>query len=160
MRVALLKVGALGDVLRTTALLPGLKRLHAGVDLTWVTSAQDTPLLTGNSLIRRVVDYREPTIGQWARREYDWVISLDDDADVCRLASPLSCRRLSGSYADGAGKLRYTPDLEEWFAMGRLRRPEDGGLERANELKRINTRDYANILYRGLGLRFQSNRQH
>ena len=152
MRIAVLKVGALGDVLRTTALLPGFRRLYPGLDLTWVTSAQALPLLEGNPLVQRTVDYREPGPREWAGLNYDWVISLDDDVEVCRLASKLSCRRLSGSYADGAGELRYTSDLEEWFGMGRLRRPEDGGLERANQLKRINTDDYGSILYRGLGL--------
>ena len=150
--MALLKVGALGDVLRTTALLPGLKRLHPELDLTWATSAEAFPILLGNPLIQRVVDFRDPKVRAWTELEYDRVISLDDDADVCRLASSLSCRRLSGSYVDGSGELRYTPDLEEWFGMGKLRRREDGGLARANELKRSNDRDFGEILYRGLNL--------
>ena len=142
----------MGDVLRTTALLPGLKRLYPGLDLTWVTSAEALPLLAGNPFIQRTVDYRSSTMRQWVELDYDWIISLDDDADVCRLATRMSCRRLSGAYVNGADELRYSSDLEEWFGMGRLRRPEDGGLEKANQLKRTNGRDYGDILYRGLGL--------
>jgi ADP-heptose:LPS heptosyltransferase len=38
--------------------------------------------------------------------------------------------------------------------MGTLRRAEDGGLQRANQLKLVNARDYASILYESLGLPF------
>ena len=151
-RVALIKVGALGDVLRTTALLPGLRRLVPRLELTWVTAREAFPLVPGPPLVSRVVNYLDPPDRPWRHDCYDWVISLDDEPASCELASALCGRRLSGAYRDDEGRLCYTPDVEPWFGMGRLRRPEDGGLTRANELKRSNRNDYGTLLYRALGL--------
>ena len=44
------------------------------------------------------------------------------------------------------GCVRYTADLEGWFGMGRLRSDLDGGLQRANQLKRKNSLAYGEIL--------------
>jgi heptosyltransferase-2 len=151
-QVALIKVGALGDVLRTTALIPGLRRLVPHLELTWVTAPGAFPLVPGSPLVNRVVNYLDPPDRPWRRRTYDWVISLDDEAASCALASSLSSRRLSGAYQDREGRLGYTPDVEPWFGMGRLRAPGNGGLARANELKRSNRIDYGGLLYRALGL--------
>src|SRR5579885_71438 len=150
MRIAIIKLGALGDVLRTTALLPALKRLGEEVDITWITETKAFPLLQGNPALARIVDWREKS--DWRGTHFDWVISLDDDGDPARLASELSCDRLSGAFEDSAGQVRYTDDVGEWFGMGRLRPSEQGGLSRANEIKRMNQRSYDEILYRMLKL--------
>lgn len=152
MRVALVKTGALGDVLRTTALLPALKRRNRELDVTWITSREALPIVQYNRLVARAVDYRTHPDPGWQSLRYDWVISLDDEAEVCNLASSLRCARLSGAYEDSRGAIRYTPDVDAWFGMGRLRRPEDGGLARANQLKRANSQDYGEILYDALEL--------
>lgn len=150
-QVALVKVGALGDVLRTTALLPALKRLHPDAEVTWITSRAAFPLLRFNSLVSQLRDHLALQ-GDWLCTDYDWVISLDDEAETCRLATRLSHRRLSGAYEDSSGNLRYTPDVEAWFGIGRLRPPDLGGLARANQLKRANLRSYDEILYQALRL--------
>ena len=152
MRVALIKIGALGDVLRTTALLPALRRLDRELELTWISSRDALPMLQHNQLVTRAVDYRTSQELEWRPIRYDWVISLDEEADVCRLASRLQSAKLSGAYEDSGGAIRYTPDVDEWFGMGRLRRAENGGLARANQLKRANLHDYGEILYRALRL--------
>jgi ADP-heptose:LPS heptosyltransferase len=152
MRVALIKVGALGDVLRTTALLPGFRRLHPSLDLTWITAREALPLVSSHPDVSEAVDPNDLSINGWRHRFYDWVVSLDDDRDLCRLAADLPHHRLSGGYEDQNGCLRYTPDLECWFGMGILRSDQDGGLRRANQLKRENSLAYGEIFYTGLAL--------
>ena len=150
MRVAIIKLGALGDVVRTTSLLPGLKRLDQSLELTWITSAAAAPLLRHHPDIRHVRTPDEP--GEWRESAWDWVISLDDDAEARRLASRLRAQRLSGALEAQGGRPTYTPDLDEWFGMGLLRSESAGGLRRANELKRANGRTCGEMLYEGLGL--------
>jgi len=152
MRVALIKIGALGDVLRTTALLPGLKRLDPSLGLTWVTSREALPLVANTPYVSEAVEVDGQSANAWRHRSYDWVISLDDEREFCRLAASLSSERLSGAYEDANGCLRYTADLEHWFGMGRLRQAKAGGLTRANQLKRDNSLSYGEIFYTGLGL--------
>jgi heptosyltransferase II len=150
MRIALIKLGALGDVVRTTSLVPGLKRLEPEMELTWITDPAAVPLVGYHSDVSFVRTPDEP--GAWRDVAYDWVISLDDSRVACHLASHLRSTQLSGAYRGTDGGLRYTPDLEEWFGMGLLRPEEEGGLAAANALKQRNARTFGQILFEGLGL--------
>jgi len=149
-RIALIKLGPLGDVVRTTSLLPGLKRLDPEMELTWVTDAAAVPLIGSHADVRFARTPEEA--GAWRDDPYDWVISLDHRRVACHLGSVLRSAQLSGTYRAADGTLRYTPDLEEWFGMGSLRPEEKGGLDAANVLKRDNTRTFGEILFEGLGL--------
>lgn len=160
MRVAIIKTGALGDVVRTTALVPGLRRLDPRLELTWITAPGALELVRHHPDVARAVTVDDPVDAPWRRDRYDWLISLDDDAEACRLASGLAADRLSGAYEAPDGRRRYTDDVEAWFGMGILRAPERGGLDRANELKRRNTRTVATILYEALGLPGPPGRPH
>ena len=42
MRTLVIKTGALGDVLRSTSILPGLAERHPDLDVTWVTAPTGT----------------------------------------------------------------------------------------------------------------------
>ncbi|HTT67768.1 MAG TPA: glycosyltransferase family 9 protein [Gemmatimonadales bacterium] len=150
MHVALIKLGALGDVVRTTSLVPGLKRLDPALELTWITDAAAVPLIGYHGDVRFVRTPDEP--GAWRETQFDWVISLDDSRVACHLASLLRSLQLSGAYRAADGSLRYTPDLEEWFGMGLLRSEEDGGLAEANRRKQANARTFGQILFDGLRL--------
>lgn len=123
----ILKTAALGDVLRTTSILPGLHERYPGASVTWVTAPGAAPLVRTHPLVRTVVEL-EPDSGEsvratisrlaptlWAR-----VISLDDEVGVARVASEVTSRRLSGAYLRQDGSIAYTPDTAPWFDMGLL----------------------------------------
>jgi ADP-heptose:LPS heptosyltransferase len=150
MRIALIKLGPVGDVVRTTSLLAGLKRLDPEMELTWITGAAALPLIGHHADVRFARMPEEP--GAWRDDPYDWVISLDDTRIACHLASGLRSVQLSGAYRGADGSRCYTPDLEEWFGMGLARPAQAGGLDAANRLKRDNTRTFGEILFDGLGL--------
>jgi heptosyltransferase-2 len=121
------------------------------MELTWITGQDARPLVEGNPEIAEVVTIEDWPTAAWRHRRYDWVISLDDDEALCKLASTLSAGKISGGFWDGA-RCAYTPDFEPWFGMGLLRPAGAGGIERANELKRENTRNHGELLYECLGL--------
>lgn len=154
MHVALIKTGALGDVVRTTALVPGLLRLDPSLRLTWITAPGALDLVRHHPLVSRSVSIDDPPDAPWRLDRYDWIISLDDGLDECRLASTLAApgTRLSGGYEAPDGRRLYTPEVEPWFGMGILRPEEQGGLASANALKAQNTRTVATLLYKCLGL--------
>lgn len=152
MNIALIKTGALGDVVRTTSLVPALRRQFAPVAITWITSAAAHPLVTGIDAVTPVV-IDDPPGAPWRRMRYDWIISLDDDHMSCETATALDGARRSGAFIDVEGGRVYTSDVAAWFGMGILRPLALGGLTAANALKRANTRTYGDLLYEGLGLR-------
>lgn len=154
--VLVIKTGALGDVLRTTAILPGLQARFSGLEVTWLTAEAARPLVERHRLVSRVLtcDPKDPASVQAAGAElpgtrWDWVLSLDDEEPLCALASSLATDKLSGAHLDESGERVYTPDVEEWFGMGLLSRD---GKEAADRRKRENLRTHPAIYASMLGI--------
>lgn len=154
--ILILKTGALGDVVRTTAILPGLHERHAGARVTWLTAPDARDLVRLHPQVAEVVSFdtraperSEELASQLARRRFDWVISLDDEQPLCALASRLNAAKLSGAHLDVDGRRVYTRDVAPWFDMGLL---SVHGKARADQLKVENRRSHPEILCSMLGL--------
>lgn len=156
MRLLILKTGALGDVLRSTSILPGLAKANPGLEVTWVTAPAAEALVSNHPLVRRVLcvapdnskavaELSESLSGE----SWDWVLSFDDEEPLCRLASNLTTNKLSGAYLTKAGDRAYTDDVSEWFGMGLLSRD---GKQAADLLKVQNQRSHPQIFASMLGI--------
>ncbi|PIU40254.1 MAG: glycosyl transferase, partial [Candidatus Omnitrophica bacterium CG07_land_8_20_14_0_80_50_8] len=51
MRILIIKLGAMGDVLRTTPLLPALRKKYPGSKITWLVEARCRGVLEKNPFI-------------------------------------------------------------------------------------------------------------
>lgn len=145
----ILKTAALGDVLRTTSILPGLAATLPGVRITWVTAPGAVDLVRTHPAVAEVVAVDVKDAESLARVEerlaatrWTRVISLDDEEPLCALASRLRTDRLSGATLDDAGRRCYTPDVAPWFDMGLL---SVHGKAAADALKVANLRSHAEI---------------
>src|SRR5438067_5135311 len=83
-RVLVVKLGAMGDVLRTTALLPDIVARHERPHVTWLTRPESVELLRENPLIQRMVTTAEA--GALGSAPFDAVYSLDSGADALAYA--------------------------------------------------------------------------
>src|SRR5438094_909044 len=106
MEVLILKLGATGDVVRTT---PLLRCLNGHV--TWVTALKNKPLLEG--LTEASVDLRAV---EWGNRSildgesFDLIINLEDDVETARILDSVRTDRLFGAYVNGKDRMSYTDD--------------------------------------------------
>ena len=144
MKNLIIKLGALGDVLRTTPLLHVLQG-----DIYWVTKKEAIPLLP-KSHIKEIIDIeyaKDRLIGE----HFDLVISLDDDYEAAELATWISKEKLIGSYLEN-GRITYTDSSAEWFDMGLISKY---GKKVADELKKKNKKTYQEILFRMVGKEFK-----
>lgn len=170
-KILILKTAALGDVLRTTSILPGLHARYPGCHITWLTSAAAASLVAPNQLnapeclVHAVVRHPPPPPPVTSQRlpdpvsgssAWDRVLSFDDELDLCRIAfeqaggrSGVESGVLSGAYADEQGVLRYTSDTAPWFEMGLL---SVHGKEHADRLKKANQRSHPEIYADMLGI--------
>ncbi len=101
-RILLIKLGAAGDVIRTTPLLDPLMKQYPRHSLTWVT---DFPLLVPDLVPDRLELTPENLL--WLRQtHFDLVINLDKDRQACALAAEVSCDQRLGFTLGSDGMCR------------------------------------------------------
>lgn len=143
-RIAIIKLDAVGDVLRTTCILQGLKEAHPQSRITWVTSAPAVPLFQGNELVDRVLEAEDPaTMARLSVEAFDLLINLDAAPRSAALAQFCTAARKQGYGMDASGGVVcFNPEAERWLQMGAF-----------DTLKRANTRTYQDLMLEICGLR-------
>jgi len=141
-RILVIKLGASGDVLRTTCLLPALKSAWPESRVFWLTRPEAAPLLANNPLIDEVVLLDPELAPRLAVEEFDRVLSLDSSADGARLASFCRAGVKVGFGCNSQGVVfPFGPEAEEWFLMGVF-----------DPLKKANRKSYPQIVHEIVGL--------
>ena len=151
MKVLIIKLGAMGDVVRTSYFLAGLRqKLGTGTHVTWVTKEGALPLLRHHADIDTLLSFEEISDQKatWGNREFDWGISLDDELQACGLLKSITWKKLTGAYLNN-GKVDYSEDASPWFDMGLI---SNLGKERADSLKKLNQRTHDQIFAEILGI--------
>lgn len=136
-RILIVKLDAMGDVLRTTACLDPLKRMHPRSHVTWITRANAVPLLAGNPLVDRILAVESNYLEFVHAEEVD--LALGPDADPLSAAIMLlaQAREKRGFVSDRrGGVVPLNAAAESWWRMG------------VNDtLKKQNRRTYGEWLY-------------
>ena len=160
--ILVLKTGALGDVLRTTSILPGLIERYPGAQVTWVAAPGAVDLVRNHPLVTEVEplatssrEDRERLTRKLRARAWGRVLSFDDEVEMCAMASEIAPPTalpgvLSGAHLDASGARTYTADVGPWFDMGLLSR---FGKEDADRRKRANRKSHPEIFAEMLGIR-------
>ena len=150
MSVLIIKLGATGDVVRTT---PLLRQLDGPVS--WVTAAGNLSLLEGIDRPVRCVSWEDRR--RISDIAYDLVINLEDDLETSRFLKELKFEQLFGAHLQGNDKLAYTLDSRDWFDLSLI---SAYGREKADRLKLFNRRTYQELIFAGLGLAFGGERYY
>ena len=147
-KILVIKIRALGDVLRTTCILPGLHEKFPNSNVEWLTSAEAVPFLSNNLLITKVMTKEYFTNLKLSEKKYGLVINLEDDEWACALAVSVNATTLIGAYSLN-GVQCYTDDSNRWFDMSLISRY---GKEKADQLKRENCATYPELLFEMLNI--------
>jgi heptosyltransferase-2 len=141
-RILIIKLDAIGDVLRTTAMLPPLAAVHPRASIAWITRREARPLLEGNPYITEVLNYGEDALLQLGVRSFDRVINLDAGKTSAALATAANAQRKDGYILDRRGYVQPTnPAARKWLEMGVF-----------DDLKRQGTRTYQDMMADIIGL--------
>jgi lipopolysaccharide heptosyltransferase III len=108
-RILLIKLGARGDVLRTTPLLAGLKKKYSQAHITWLTSMESLEILSGVTTIDRLMAWDANNLIEIQARTFDIVICLDKEPHATGLAKLVQAKQKMGwgLAANGVG----APDI-------------------------------------------------
>ena len=141
-RLLIIKLDAMGDVLRTTSLLPPLAEQHPKAAITWITRRESRPLLERNPYVSEILEYGEDALLQLRVRAFDRVINLDAGKTSAALAAAANAVRKDGFVLDPHGYVQATnPAARTWLEMGVF-----------DDLKRQGTRTYQDMMADIVGL--------
>jgi len=140
-RILIIKLDALGDVLRTTCILPGLKEKYPHARITWITKRESIPLFDGNPYVDRVFEVNEATC-VLGTCEFDIVINLDA-APLSAMLAAMSKGRIKKGFGYDARGFVYplNSEAEGWLLMGLF-----------DDVKKANDKTYQSIMLDICGL--------
>ena len=144
MNALIIKLGATGDVVRTTTLLHRLKG-----NVTWITAAKNKVFVDGIRDGLRCFTWEDRRNA--ADRKYDLAINLEDTMDVGEYLRGIEADRAFGAYLTEHNQLRYSDDSRQWFDLSLI---SVYGKEQADRLKAKNRRTYQELVFEGLGYHF------
>lgn len=118
MEILIIKFAALGDVLRTTPLLTGLRKRYPHSRISWLTEKESADILKGNHLIDEICIF-DGRLGRLKKKNFDLLVNLDKDKDAVRAAEEISAGLKKGFGQDGSGSLRpFDEDSQYAYRMG------------------------------------------
>ncbi len=147
-QVLVIKLGAMGDVLRTKSILPGLRRQHPGCWLVWLTDPGSEAIVR-DPLVDEIRAFTPSGLGALEGRHFSRIACLDKDAHALALSA-----RLPADFRQGFAPTPHnTVTIWNEGAMEALR------LGLSDEFKfRINRKTAPHIVHDMLGLEFHNDR--
>ncbi|MBI3252166.1 MAG: glycosyltransferase family 9 protein [Candidatus Omnitrophica bacterium] len=146
MNVLIIKLGALGDVLRTTPLLSALKKKDPAARVTWLVDEAHRGALEGNPLIDELISFSPAAVGLLKKRSFDWAVNLDKEKEALDAVSAAAAKKKMGFGRLVNGELGPLDPLSEYAY--RL------GID--DELKfKKNKKTYQEISFEQMGWKFE-----
>jgi heptosyltransferase-2 len=131
-RILIIKLGAMGDVLRTTFLLHGLKELYTDIVISWIVDKNNAAVLENNDLIDNVIFNDENTEKYLITSFFDIVINLDLAHESLSLTKLSNKSKIIGYTIDNDRNIIPSNDFaDKWLKMSAY-----------DELKKANTLTY------------------
>ena len=104
-RILIIKCRAQGDVLRTTPLLPALKRKYPLSHISWLVDQESDQLLLHNRSIDRLHPYDLENVLSLLVEQFDVLVSLDKEPGLTSIATMIKARQKFGFGMNDCGNL-------------------------------------------------------
>ncbi|MAT40667.1 MAG: heptosyltransferase [Ectothiorhodospiraceae bacterium] len=104
-RILIINLDAMGDVLMTTAQLPGLKREYPESQIFWITLPSTVPLLQNNPFIDRVFGWNEENRLVLTQQRFDVVLNADKSDRACAFVKRLEAGEVRGFTLSDRGQI-------------------------------------------------------
>lgn len=141
-KILIIKLDAVGDVLRTTSILNPLKKKYPNSYIGWCTRKNSIELFKNNSLVDEMIIIEDDALFRINAEEYDIVINLDTSKLSSSIASAASAREKHGFVLNKKGYVESTNiGSQHWLEMSSF-----------DDVKKANTKSYQQIIYEILDL--------
>ncbi len=142
--IIIIKLGAIGDVIRTTPILRKIRQVYPYAFISWLTYSPD---ILSSNWVDRILGVNVENIELIKQIEFDWLIVLDKDPIAIALSKQILAKKKSGFTIDKFGKVKpiSTKAEEHKWLTGIF-----------DDLSRNNTKHYVQEMFEILDLDFNN----
>ena len=141
-KILIIKLDAIGDVLRTTSILPPLKQKYPESHITWCTMSNARELFDGNNLVDEIVTIEKDARMRLSVEEFDIVINLDSSKISSAIAAMVKGKEKKGFVLNEYGSVIPTSsEADYWLSMSAF-----------DDIKMKNKKTYQQIIYDVAGI--------
>jgi ADP-heptose:LPS heptosyltransferase len=142
-KILIIKLDAVGDVLRTTSILKPLKKKYPESYIEWCTRRNSLELFKHNSIVDEVIIFEDDATFRINSEKYDIVINLDTSKLSSAIAASAKGREKVGFVLKGNGFVEAaSANAKQWLEMSAF-----------DDVKKANTKSYQQIMYEILDLK-------
>jgi len=106
-KILIIKIGALGDVIRTTTILPALRKKCPNHHITWLIKENSKEVLEDHPFLDKLLIYDADALARLQVEKYDLLINLDKDQPSTSIAMLVNSKRKLGFGCDENGKTTF-----------------------------------------------------
>ena len=141
-KILIIKLDAVGDVLRTTSVLKPLKKKYPDCYIEWCTRYNSLGLFKNNSIVDEVITIEDDALSRIKAEEYEIVINLDTSKFSSAIAANAFTKEKVGFVLNKKGYVEPTSNAaQQWLEMSAF-----------DDVKKANTKSYQQIMYEILEL--------
>jgi len=141
-KILIIKLDAIGDVLRTTSILPPLRKKYSDAFITWCTKSNATQLFSNNDFVNEIITIEEDALFRINTEEYDIVINLDTSKISSSIAAAAKGKNKIGFVLNKKGYVEATSKAaDKWLTMSAF-----------DDIKKDNKQTHQEIMYEILDL--------
>jgi len=136
-KILIIKLDAIGDVLRTTSILPPLKNKYPKSHITWCTRKDSGDIFVDNFFVNELLFVEDDAYFRINTEKYDLVINLDTSKFSSAIASSAYGKHKVGFLLNEKGYVEPTSEsAKQWLLMSAF-----------DDVKKENERSYQEIMY-------------
>ncbi|MBX4196779.1 glycosyltransferase family 9 protein [Candidatus Pacearchaeota archaeon] len=144
MKIAVIKLGAKGDVVRTLSILPALHEKYKNASITWITKDNSRDLLQGNPHIHAIA-----TLPYHGKEMFDILYNFDIDKEATSLAMQITAKKKYGFYAEGEYPSAFNLGAESYLST-----------LFDDDVKKSNRKTYQELMFEAAELKYTKQKPH
>jgi ADP-heptose:LPS heptosyltransferase len=142
-RILIIKLGAIGDVIRTTSLLRKLRDEYPRSEIWWLTYSREVV----PSLVDVILDFSLQSVNTLRATHFDFLYNLDKELEACALVDHISADTKKGFCLRDGKCAPIHEDAEHKFLTGIF-----------DDLNKANMKSYPEEIFEVCGFRFSGER--
>jgi heptosyltransferase-2 len=143
-KIIIVKLDAVGDVLRTTSILRGLKKIYGNSEITWITKSNAYEVLKDNQLIDKIF-FTADNLEDIYNNTYDISINLDSGFASCEIMQNIKANISYGYTIVNKKPYPINSAAINWYLMGIN-----------DNFKKLNNKTYHKLIYEICNLNYDN----